>query len=160
VLLYDLQMTLRVAESASDGRLLIHSYYTQVEAFSVIGGLTNPIRKDGRGNVGDADVMSEFYQARQFRNLTIQKPVNRETMIVERLYEFALSFEFTFVVQSLSPSSRFRSLQLEARRARILEPPKRRARLESLVVKFTDAQIFYWHERDKRNAPAIVREEI
>ncbi len=159
-LLYDLQSTLRVAEQVKTGVRVTHSYYTQVDAFSVVGGLQRYIWKDGRGKIGDADVMSEFYQARQFRNIAIQKKLNRETLIIKKIYYLKLPFEITFVAQTLSPSSGFRSLQLDAKNARIVEPPNRDSRSEALFIEFSDPKIFYWHEKGRSAAPVIVKEEI
>jgi hypothetical protein len=160
VLLYDLQLNLKVPEQERQGMKVTHSYYTQVDAFSVIGGLEKFIWKDGRGKTSGADVMAEFFQARRLSNITVQKLLNRETLIVNKIYRLKLPFEFTFVVQSLSHSTCFRSLQLDARDARIVEPPRRDSRCEALTIKFSDAKICYRHRRDKKTALSVVKEEI
>jgi hypothetical protein len=160
VLLYDLHLILRVTEQIKRGVRVVHSYYTPVDAFSVAGGPERFIWKDGRGKIGDADVMTEFYRARQFGNLMVRKLLNRETLIVEKIYERNLAFGLTFVVQGLAHSSPFRCLQLDAENARFAAPPDRDSRFEALSVEFSDARIFYWHENGKSGARAVVKEEI
>ena len=158
--MYDLHLTLRVTEQVKRSVKVTHSYYTPVDAFSAVGGPDRFIWKDGRGKTGDADVMTEFYRARRFGSLTIRKLLNRETLLVEKIYERRLAFGMTFVVQSLAHASPFRCLELDAGNARIAAPPDRDSRFEALVIEFTDARIYYWHENGKGCAPLVVREEI
>lgn len=158
--LYSFGFTFKVTEQVKKGVRITHSYYTDVEGFTISGGSNRCFWKDGRGGLGDADIMSDFYQARQFKNISIQKFINRETLVIDKVYFLKLPFDFTFTVQSLSPSSRFRCLQLDAENARIVEPLNRDSRSEALYIEFSEPKIFYWHDNVERNTKTLVKEEL
>lgn len=159
-LLYSFGFTLKVTEQVKEEVRVTHSYYTEVEKFWIFGGVNRHFWKDGRGGLGDADLMSEFYQAKELKNIIVQKYLNRETLIIDKVYDLRLPFEFTFEVQSLSPSSSFRSLQLDAKNARIAEPPERDSRYEELYIEFSDPKIIYRHDNVKGNTKRVVKDEL
>lgn len=158
--LYDIKFTFKVTEQAAKGVKETKTYSTDVDGFEVIGGGTRFIMADGRGGIGDADLMAEFYQARQFRNLNISKPFNRESFVMDKVYYLKLSFDFTLVIQSLMPASRFRSLQLNAKNARFTRPPDRGAMTERLYFKFSESDILHSYYDYSEAKPIRVRDYL
>jgi hypothetical protein len=158
--LYDIKFTFSVAEQLGKGVKITRTYKVDVDGFEVIGGGTRFIMADGRGGIGDADLMAEFYQARQFRNLNIVKPLNRESFVMDKIYYLKLSFEFTLVIQSLTPASRFRSLQLNAKNVRFTRPPDRGAMTERLFFKFSESDIVHSYYDYSEAQPIRVREYL
>ncbi|MBS1793608.1 MAG: hypothetical protein JSS81_07130 [Acidobacteria bacterium] len=119
--------------------------WTEVEAFAVAGGIQRKIWSDLRGNVSEADIMSEFYEARHFKNLTIEKLINRATLNIDRIYYRKLSFRFTFIITSLSKGSSFKYLVLRAEDGKIPDLPLRDSKAEGLKVTFSNPEIKYFH---------------
>lgn len=158
--LYDFQLTLKAVDHEEIGYSLVINNRTEVESFSVAGGLKRMIWKDGREGIGDADIMAEFYQAKQFQNLFVQKTLNRSTLDFDRIYYRNLSFDLTFEVTSRHRSSRFSSMHLEAKNAQIIEPPNRDSRTEKIKIKFSEPKIFYWHGLKEKNVTKIVQSEL
>lgn len=149
-----------VTEQVKPGVRVTRYLRTQIEAFSVRGGIERYFWTDARNGYGDADLMSDFYQARQFNNITIQKFINRESLEIDKVYYLKLPFEFTFEVISLSTGSRFKGLQLSAKDGRIKEPPNRDSKSEALVVEFSKPTILYFHEVNKGSAKSIAADVL
>jgi len=149
--LYDFQMTVTVNE-VNETR----SYFTDIEKFAIFGGSKRTIRKYGENGIGDADIMSEFYQAKQFQNLIVTRQLDPVSLVFRRLYDRQIHFEFNFVVRSLSPDSRFRHLQLTTKKARIIKPPSTNDEGDTLSIKYSDPQVFYWHTENV----SVVKEKI
>jgi nitrate/nitrite transporter NarK len=119
--------------------------WTLVESFAVAGGIQRQIWGDLRDNVNQADIMSEFYEARHFKNLSILKLINRSSLAIDRIYYRNLSFSFTFVVTNMSKSSSFKYLVLRAEDGKIPDPPRRDSKWEGLKVTFSNPEIQYHH---------------
>jgi len=153
--LYNFQMTVTLTE-VQKGVSETNSYFTEIEQFAVFGGLARTIRRNGENGIGDADIMVEFYQAKQFRNLIVTRDSDSTSIVFRRIYDKKLSFEFNFVVRSLSPTSRFRHLQLVTKKARIIKPPSPAEGGDTLNIKYSDPQVFYWHATDE----SMVKEKV
>lgn len=150
--LYDFQMNVTVTE-ANKGT---PSFFTEIEKFAVLGGSKRTIKRYGLDGIGDADIMMEFHQAKQFRNLVFTKELNLQTLTFQRIYDHRLSFDFVLAVKSLEPQSRFRFIQLNAKKARIIKPPLTNDEGDTLSIKYSDPQVFYWYT----NNTSVVFEEI
>lgn len=153
--LYEFQMSFTVTQS-KNGAHNKSNYLTDIEKFAVLGGSKRTIRKNGENEIGDADIMAEFYQAKQFLNLIVTKPLNLESLTLQRVYERGLSFDFVLQVKSLEPQSRFRFIQLNAEKARITKPPATSLDGDTLNIKYSKPQVFYWYA----NASSVVFEKI
>lgn len=151
---YDFQLSLNVTLTKK-GVSRTNNYSTGVERFAVLGGVKRSIRRGGENGMGDADIISEFYQAKQFRNLTITRKRDQESLVYWSLYDRQLPFEFTFTVKSLSPQSRFRHIQLVTKKARIVKPPTSHDG-DTLNIVFSDPQIFYYYA----DSLGMVKEKI
>ena len=124
------------------------SYFTEVEKFAVRGGSKRTIRKNGENEIGDADIISEFYQAKQYMNLVVTVPLNLDTLLFQKVFNRKISFDFVLSVKSLSPQSRLRSLQLNAEKARLIKPPTAETELSStLCIEYSNLQVFYWYQK-------------
>jgi hypothetical protein len=132
------------------------TYSTEIEKFAVFGGSKRTIKKYGENGIGDADIMSEFYQSKQFLNLIVTRATDSLSLVFRRLYDRQLRFAFKFVVKSLSTESRFRHLQLATKKARIIKPPSPGDGGDTLNIKYSDPQVSYWHATDE----SIVGERI
>ncbi|MDQ6787485.1 MAG: hypothetical protein M3033_11820 [Acidobacteriota bacterium] len=150
-ILYDFEFNFQVTDGEETGYTEVVGDSTEVEDFSVIGGLAGILSRDGRGDTDDARIMAEFYQARQFHNLQIKKPLNRVTLNIDRIYYRKLSFQFSFAVSSLSPNSKFKGLELEAKDAQITVPPNRNSNFEVLIITFSEPKIHYWTHTKEGN---------
>jgi hypothetical protein len=145
--LYDFQMTVTLADVKKGGSGPA-SYFTEIEKFAVFGGSKRTIRKNGENGIGDADIMSEFYQAKQFHNLIVTRQLDQMSAVFRWIYDQQLRFGFNFVVRSLSPESRFRHLQLVSKKARITKPPSNFGSGDTLNIKYSDPQVFYWQANE------------
>jgi hypothetical protein len=145
--LYSFQMIFMVTENNKGGRET-KRYSTEIEKFAVFGGLKRTIRKRGENGIGDADLMAEFYQAKQFHNLIVTKPSDPISLVFRRIYDRKLHFAFKFTVKSLSPESRFRNLQLVTKKAYMVKPPSPDDEGDTLNIKYSEPRVFYWHESD------------
>src|SRR5262245_43569650 len=119
------------------------SFSTEINRFGIMGGSERSFRPNGEGGLGDADLMSEFYQAKHFHNLVVTKQVNSSSPIFQRIYDGQLSFSFTFTVRSLDSQSRFRSLRLVARNAHITKPPTSSGDGVTLNIKYSNPEVFH-----------------
>ncbi|HLL99588.1 MAG TPA: hypothetical protein VK400_00915 [Pyrinomonadaceae bacterium] len=153
--LYEFQMSFTVFER-ENGTNTKSTYFTDIEKFAVLGGSKRTMRKNGEDGIGDADMMAEFYQAKQFLNLIVTKPLNADSLAFQRIYDRRLSFDFVLQVRSLSPESRFRFLELNAVKGRITKPPSTYDGGDTLNIKYSNPQVFYWYT----NAAAMVHERI
>lgn len=154
---YGIELALKVTEQVAKHVKETKTYSTKLEGFEVVGGLVRFIMADGRDGIGDGDVMSEFYQAKQFKKINVVKQLNYQMMVVDKIYYLKLSFDFTLLIQSLSPSSRFRSLQLNAKNAQIVKPPDRGVMTERLSIKYSDSEIYYFYNEYDGNSTTKVR---
>ena len=145
--LYSFQMIFTVTEATKGGQETT-SYSAEIEKFAVFGGLKRTIRKNGEDGIGDADIVAEFYQAKQFLNLIVTKASDPVSLVFRRIYDRKLRFEFNFTVRSLSPESRFRHLQLITKKAHMVKPPSQDNEGDTLNIKYSDPQVFYWHGND------------
>jgi len=153
--LYDFQMTVSLTE-VKKGVSETKSYFTEIEKFAIFGGSKRTFRKNGENGLGDADIMAEFYQAKQFHNLIVTRQLDQLSAVFRRIYDRQLAFEFNFVVRSLSFESRFRHLQLVTKKARITKPPSNYDGGDTLNIKYSDPEVFYW-QGDPHN---IFREKL
>jgi predicted nucleotidyltransferase len=153
--LYEFQMSFTVLEG-KNGAQKKSSYFAEIEKFAVFGGSKRTIRKNGENGIGDADIMAEFYQSKQFLNLIVTMPLTLDSVAFQRIYDQQLSFDFTLQVKSLEPESRFRFIQLNAEKARITKPPSIDAEGDTLNIKYSNPQVFYWYA----NAAKVVFEKI
>lgn len=153
--IYEFQMSFTVTEG-KNGTQKKSSYFTEIEKFAVLGGSKRTIRKNGENGIGDADIMAEFYQSKQFLNLIVTKPLNLESLTFQRIYDRQLSFDFVLLVRSLELQSRFRFIQLNAEKARITKPPTTNDEGDTLNIKYSNPQVFYWYT----NAASVVFEKI
>jgi hypothetical protein len=153
--IYSFQMIFTVTENKKGGQEMT-SYSTEIEKFAVLGGSKRTIRKNGENGIGDADIMSEFYQAKQFHNLIVTRQVDPVSAVFRRIYDRQLSFEFNFTVKSLTPESRFRHLQLVTKKARITKPPSNYEGGDTLNIKYSEPQVFYWQANDAE----LVKEKL
>ena len=101
-------------------------------------------------------MMAEFYQSKQFLNLIVTMPLTLESLTFQRIYDRRLSFDFAFQVRSLALDSRFRFIQLNAEKARITKPPSIDSEGDTLNIKYSNPQVFYWYA----NAAKVVFEKI
>lgn len=153
--LYEFQMLLTITMT-KNGVSEMTTYSTDIERFAVLGGAKRSIRRNGANGMGDADIMSEFYQAKQFKNLTITRRMDELSLVFRRLYDRQMNFEFTFTVKSLSTESRFRHLQLVTKKARISKPPSSHDG-DTMNITFADPQVFYFYTND---GSGLVSEKI
>lgn len=153
--LYEFQMSFSVMDGKSGANGKSH-YFTEIEKFAVLGGLKRTMRKNGENGIGDADMMVEFYQAKQFLNLVVTKPLDLESLTFQRIYDRGLSFDFALQVRSLALESRFRFIQLNAEKARITKPPSLDDEGDTLNIKYSNPKVIYWYA----NAASIVHERI
>ena len=153
--LYEFQMSFTVTEG-KNGAHNKSNYFTELEKFAVLGGSKRTMRKNGENGIGDADMMAEFYQAKQFLNLIVTKPLDLDSIAFQRIYDRKLSFDFVLQVRSLSQDSRFRFIQLNAEKARITKPPSIDYEGDTLNIKYSNPQVFYWYA----NATSVVHEKI
>jgi hypothetical protein len=153
--LYEFQMSFTLTERKNGANNKSH-YFTEIEKFAVLGGLKRTMRKNGENGIGDADMMAEFYQAKQFLNLIVTKPLDLESLTFQRIYDRQLSFDFAFQVRSLALESRFRFIQLNAEKARITKPPSISDEGDTLNIKYSNPQVIYWYATDT----SIVHERI
>src|SRR4029453_17988431 len=91
--IYDFRMVFTVTEVIK-GVSQVTTYATDVEKWAIFGGAKRTIKKKGQNGIGDADVMSEFYQAKQFDNLILTKPRNSESAIFQMIFDKKLPFQF------------------------------------------------------------------
>jgi hypothetical protein len=148
--LYEFQMSFSVTEQVQKHVKKTVSYFTLIESFSILGGADRIMRKNGEDNLGDADMMSEFYQAKQFQHLKIKKALNRESQALFKVYYDKLSFEFTLMVRSLALPSRFRFLQLVSTNARINDAPQKNGAEINWIIKYSNPQVLYLYFKDGR----------
>jgi hypothetical protein len=153
--LYEFQMSFTVFEH-KNGATSKSNYFTEIEKFAVFGGSKRTMRKNGENGIGDADMIAEFYQSKQFLNLIVTMPLTLEALTFQRIYDRQLSFDFVLQVRSLALESRFRFIQLNAEKARIIKPPSLDAEGDTLNIKYSNPQVFYWYA----NATSIVHERI
>lgn len=153
--IYEFQMSFAVMDGKNGANNKSH-YFTEIEKFAVFGGLKRTMRKNGENGIGDADMMVEFYQAKQFLNLIVTKPLNLESLTLQRIYDRGLSFDFAFQVRSLALESRFRFIQLNAEKARIIKPPSTDDEGDTLNIKYSNPKVIYWYAK----ANSIVHEKI
>jgi hypothetical protein len=153
--LYSFEMLFTVNE-VNKGVKKMTTYSTGIEKFAVLGGSKRTIRATGEDGLGDADIMSEFYQAKQFQNLIVTRAVDPVSAVFRRIYDQQLRFEFNFTVKSLAPESRFRHLQLVTKKARITRPPSNYDGGDTLNIKYSDPQVFYWQASDA----VLVKEKL
>jgi hypothetical protein len=153
--LYEFQMSFTVFER-KNGANTKSTYFTDIEKFAVLGGSKRTMRKNGENGIGDADMMAEFYQAKQFLNLIVTMPLSLDSITFQRIFERRLSFDFVFQVRSLELESRFRFIQLNAEKARIAKPPSLDVEGDTLNIKYSNPQVFYWYA----NATSVVHEKI
>jgi hypothetical protein len=153
--LYEFQMSFTVTERKNGANTKSH-YFTEIEKFAVLGGSKRTIRKNGEYGIGDADVIAEFYQSKQFLNLIVTMPLSLDSLTFQRIYDRQLSFDFVLQVKSLEPESRFRFIQLNAEKARITKPPSLSEDGDTLNIKYSNPQVFYWYA----NAAKVVFEKI
>lgn len=158
--LYDIKFTFSVTEKPARNVKITRTYSVDLDGFEVIGGSTRFIMTDGRGGISEADLMSEFFQARQFKNLNVVKQINRESFVVEKAYYRKLPLEFILLIQSLQPTSRFRSLQLSAKNVQFAKAPDRGATTERLFFKFADSDIVHSYYDYSEAAPIKVKEML
>ncbi len=135
---YEFQFGVKLGGSESKSLFSIN-----VLRFAILGGSKRSIRRNGENNMGDAEVMSEFYQAKQFHNLVLTKELDIETFTYYKIYEKKLSFELYFAVRSLDMKSRFRFLQLKSSRARIIKPPSTGDEGETLNIQYSNPEVVY-----------------
>jgi hypothetical protein len=124
-------------------------HMNNVSKFAILGGAKRTITVGGDKGIGDADVMSEFYQAKQFHNLILTKELDFDTFTLYRIYDKKLTFQFSFLVKSLTAESRFRILELSANKARILKPPSTEDEGETLNIQYSNPQVLYWYGTGK-----------
>lgn len=141
--LYSFQMMFKVNADQKSG-LEITEFSTEIEKFAVLGGLKRTIRQNGENGIGDADIMAEFYQAKQFNTLIVTRAIDPLSALFRKIYDRKLSFEFSLTVKSLEPESRFRQLQLVTKKARITKPPSNYDG-DTLSIKYSSPQVFYSH---------------
>ena len=135
--LYNFQISVTVTE-VKKGAKVTNFYFTEIEKFAVLGGSKRTIKKNGENGIGDADIMAEFHQAKHFHNLVFTKQLNLESLTFQRIYDRKLSFDFVLVVRSLSLQSRFRFLQLKAKKARIVKRSLTNYEGDTLNIKYSD----------------------
>lgn len=152
--IYSFQMIFTVYD-VNDGAKQMTTYSTEIEKFAVLGGSKRTIRANGEYGIGDADIMSEFYQAKQFHNLIVTRQVDQLSAVFRRIYDRKLSFDFSFTVRSLEPESRFRHLQLVSKKARITKPPSDFDG-DTLNIKYSAPQVFYF----QANESDVVKEKL
>jgi hypothetical protein len=152
---YSFQLTIWVTE-VKKGESETSSYSTEIEKFAVFGGSKRTIRKHGENGIGDADIMAEFYQAKQFLNLIVTRATDSLSLVFRRIYDRQLRFAFKFVVKGLSQESTFRHLELVTKRAHLVKPPRQDDSGDTLSIKYSDPQVFYWHS----NYSAVVGEKL
>ena len=140
--LYSFEMIFSVVE-VNRGIREKTDYATEIEKFAVFGGFKRTIRRNGEDGFGDADIMAEFYQAKQFRNLIVTRPVDQLSAVFRRLFDQKLNFEFSFTVRSGAAESRFRHLQLVTKKARLVKPPSNYDGGDTLNIKYSEPQVFY-----------------
>lgn len=143
--LYEFQMAVRMAEVVKGARELKTHFVNSIFRFAILGGAKRSIRRNGENNIGDADLMSEFYQAKQFNTLIVSKDLDFDSFLFQKIYDKHLSFEFSFMVRTLNPESRFKILQLDAKNARVIKPPATEGDGETLNIKYSSPQVIYWH---------------
>lgn len=153
--IYGFQMTIWVTEFKK-GVSETRSYSTEIEKFAVFGGLKRTIKKRGENGIGDADIMAEFFQAKQFLNLIVTRATDSLSMVFRKIYDRKLSFAFKFVVSSLSPESSFRNLQLVTKKAQLVKPPMQDDNGDTLNIKYSSPQVFYWHS----NLAEVIGEKL
>lgn len=147
--LYDFQMIFTVYD-VNNGAKQMTTYSTEIEKFAVFGGSKRTIRKNGENGIGDADIMSEFYQAKQFRTLIMTRAADQLSAVFRRIYDRKLKFDFSFTVKSLEPESRFRHLQLVSKNAHITKPPSDYEG-DTLNIKYSNPQVFYFQAGSGEN---------
>ena len=164
--LYSFQMIFTVPESRNGGREMT-TYSTEIEKFAVLGGSKRTIRKNGESGIGDADIMAEFYQAKQFNTLIVTRLVDPVSAVFRRIYDQQLQFDFNLTVKSLEPESRFRHLQLVTKKARITKPPSNYDGGDTLSIKYSSPQVFYFSasatdelEKEKLSTVEIIKEKL
>lgn len=140
--LYSFHMIFTVTETTKKGKAMT-SYSTDIEKFAVLGGSKRTLYRYGDDGLGDADIMAEFYQAKQFNTLIVTRDIDPVSAVFRRMYDQQLSFEFDFTVKSLEPGSRFRHLQLITKKARITKPPSNSDGGDTLNIKYSNPQVFY-----------------
>jgi hypothetical protein len=138
-------MVVRLTEAGQGGQETKVHYVDSIYKFAILGGSKRSFTSFGEDK-GDAEVMSEFYQAKQFHNLIISKGFGFDTFMFQKIYDKHLSFEFTFMVSNVNPDARFRILQLDAKRARIIKPPAGDGAGETLNIKYSSPQVIYWYK--------------
>jgi hypothetical protein len=153
--IYSFEMTFWVTE-VKKGVSETTAYTTEIEKFAVFGGSKRTIKRRGENGIGDADIMSEFYQAKQFLNLIVTCATDSLGLVFRRLFDRQMHFAFKFVVKSLSTESRFRHLQLVTKKALIVKPPSPVEGGDTLNIKYSSPQVFYWHS----NESSLVGEKI
>jgi hypothetical protein len=154
--LYEFQLMVTVTEKKKAGSESL-SFTTGLEKFAVLGGSKRTIRRGGENGIADADIMSEFYQAKHFHNLVVTKQVNSASLIFQRIFDHQLSFGFTLTVKSLEPQSRFRSIRLVTRKARITKPPTTSDEGVTLNIKYSDPEVFHG---SADSSSSVVEEKI
>lgn len=142
---YEFQLSIVLAEAKKGASENKSFFMDNIYRFAILGGAERSFRKNGEKNLGDADLMSEFYQAKQFHNLIVSKELDIESITLYKMYEKKLPFEFTFAVRSLDLKSRFRFLKLVSKRARIIKPPSMDDEGETLNIKYSNPEIIYWY---------------
>jgi hypothetical protein len=148
--IYEFQLSVYYqAEGKKGGRESKSFFIDNITKFAILGGAKRTIRNDGSNGIGDAELMAEFYQAKQFHNLILTKDLDLETFTLYKIYEKQIPFEFSFAVRSLNVDSRFRFLQLKSKTARIIKPPSTEDQGETLNIKYSSPEVFYLYAYDK-----------
>jgi hypothetical protein len=141
--IYEFQFGVKLTEVKKGGSETKSLFTTNVIKFAILGGAKRTIRKGGEKGIGDADVMSEFYQAKQFHNLILTKELDIDTFTYYKIYDKKISFELYFAIRSLDMESRFRFLQLKSNKAQIIKPPSTDDEGETLNIKYANPEVVY-----------------
>lgn len=126
-----------IAQEKLSSRLEIFEGESEITGFAVSGGMKGTIDR----NIDAGRLMVEVYQARQFHNIHIQKPINQESFKIDRIYYRELFFDFVFAVTSLKKNSKFKSILMIAKGVKIVEPPNRDSKAEALKMTFPPPEI-------------------
>ena len=153
--LYDIEFSFGALQSG------VGFTITEAQFFGVMGGKDREIYSSpGINNISEAEIMAEFYQARHFQNVYLQKWINRASLEIDKLYYEKLSFSFNLVISNKSKSARFRSLALFANDGRISKPIKRDSRRELLQITFSDPKLDYFYQIKQGNKISINQESL
>ncbi len=156
--LYHIEFAFEATDTDADGNTEKVEGFSEVQTFEVPGGIKRAFWNRSDNGMGDADVMSEFYQVKQIQKLHIQKPINRSSLSIDRIFYRKLTFSFNLVVKSLADKARFWTLSVQANDARMEKKLVRDATREAFVISFSAPQVDYFRSM-KEGSKTIVKAE-